>query len=66
MFPHRTPLKDGNPYPSNLNHIDKSVRNELFTALSVQSSGLGLKYPVAIIVWSSAVGLARESHPTWE
>ena len=26
-------LKDGNPYPSKANHIDKNVRDELFTAL---------------------------------
>jgi len=31
----QTLLKDGNPYPSNLNRIDKSVRSELFTALDI-------------------------------
>jgi hypothetical protein len=34
----QTLLKDGNPYPSNLNQLDKSVRGKLFTALSLLST----------------------------
>jgi hypothetical protein len=33
----QTLLKDGNPYPSNLNQLDKSVRGKLFTALRIES-----------------------------
>jgi hypothetical protein len=38
MVHHKTMLKDGNPYSSKANQIDKNVRGKLFTALSSEKA----------------------------